>query len=193
MRRTVYVLTVFSTLLAAPLQVPVQAQAPPPAIPGQQRSGPVIQSTGMSIKVDDPTFRAPENFVFKAVFEINAGGGDSIMVNAQLTSLARFLNMHVRHGYPEANVKAAAVVHGAGWPALLTDAAFAARFGGKPNPSRALVEELVQHGAQLVLCGQTAGARSIRRDELLPGVQVAISAMTALNVLQADGYRFNPW
>jgi intracellular sulfur oxidation DsrE/DsrF family protein len=51
----------------------------------------------------------------------------------------------------------------------------------------------VQHGAQLVLCGQTAGSRGVRRDELIPGVKVAISAMTALNVLQADGYRFNPW
>jgi intracellular sulfur oxidation DsrE/DsrF family protein len=76
---------------------------------------------------------------------------------------------------------------------LLTDAAFAARFGGKPNPSRKLVEELLQHGAQLVLCGQTAGARGIRREELLPGVQVAISAMTALNVLHTQGYVYNPW
>lgn len=131
--------------------------------------------------------------MFKALFVINAGGGDSVTVNEQLTTVARFYNLHGRHGYAEDRVKAAAVVHGSGWPALLTDAAFAARFGGKPNPSRRLVEELVQHGAQLVLCGQTAGARGIRRDELLPGVQVAISAMTAFNVLQSQGFVYNPW
>ncbi len=177
--------------LAACWAVPALAQAP--VIPGQQPSGPVIQSTGMSIKVDNPTFAVPKGHVFKALFVIDAGGGDSVKVNAQITTMARFYNLHVRHGYAEENVKAAAVVHGSGWPALLTDAAFAARFGGKPNPSRRLVEELLQHGAQLVLCGQTAGARGIRRDELLPGVQVAISAMTALNVLHAQGFVYNPW
>ncbi len=173
------------------LTVPLSAQGTP--IPGQQPSGPVIQSTGMSIKVDNPTFVVPEGHVFKAVFVIDAGGADTVRANAQLTTIARFYNLHVRHGYAEDRVRAAAVVHGSGWQSLLTDAAFAARFGGKPNPSRALVDELLQHGAQLVLCGQTAGARGIRRDELIPGVKVAISAMTALNVLQADGYRFNPW
>lgn len=181
---------VLGTLVVS-LAAPVAAQ--PPAIPGQQPSGPVIQSTGMSIKVDNPTFTVPDDHVFKAVFVIDAGGTDTVRVNAQLTTVARFYNINVRHGYPEARVHAAAVVHGSGWQSLLTDSAFAARFGGKPNPSRRLVEELVQHGAQLVLCGQTAGARGIRREELIPGVKVAISAMAALNVLQGDGYRYNPW
>ncbi|MBP6773891.1 MAG: DsrE family protein [Gemmatimonadaceae bacterium] len=178
-------------LLALCIAAPLAAQAP--VIPGQQPSGPVIQSTGMSIKVDNPTFTVPDGHVFKAVFVIDAGGTDTVRVNAQLNTVARFLNVHVRHGYPEERVRAAAVVHGSGWQSLLTDAAYAARFGGKANPSRQLVEELLQHNTQLVLCGQTAGARGVRREELIPGVKVAISAMTALNVLQADGYRFNPW
>lgn len=190
MRRRVRTTAIIAALSVC-WTLPARAQAP--TIPGQQPSGPVIQSTGMSIKVDNPTFAVPKGHVFKALFEINAGGGDSVKVNEQLTTMARFYNLHVRHGYAEENVKAAAVVHGSGWPALLTDAAFAARFGGKPNPSRRLVEELLQHGAQLVLCGQTAGARGIRREELLPGVQVAISAMTAFNVLQSQGFLYNPW
>jgi intracellular sulfur oxidation DsrE/DsrF family protein len=183
-----------ATLLSSVVAGLAAAQTPAPApIPGQQMSGPVIQSTGMSIKVDDPTFVVPDGHVMKAVFEINAGGGDTVRVNDQLNNVARFYNVNVRHGLPESRVQAAAVFHGSGWPALLTDAAFAARFGGKPNPSRKLAEELMQHGAQLVLCGQTAGARGIRREELLPGVKVAISAMTAIQVLQASGYTFNPW
>lgn len=183
-----------ATFLSAVVVGIAAAQTPAPApIPGQQMSGPVIQSTGMSIKVDDPTFLVPDGHVLKAVFEINAGGGDTVRVNDQLNNVARFYNVNVRHGLPESRVQAAAVFHGSGWPALLTDAAFAARFGGKPNPSRKLAEELMQHGAQLVLCGQTAGARGIRRDELLPGVKVAISAMTAMQVLQSSGYTFNPW
>jgi intracellular sulfur oxidation DsrE/DsrF family protein len=172
---------------------PTVLLAQAPVNPALQPNGPVIQSTGQSYKVENPTFDVPKGHVFKALFVINAGGGDSIKVNEQLTTVARFYNVHVRHGYDEKNVKAAAIFHGQGWPALLTDSAFAARFGGKPNPSRKLVEELLQHGAQLVLCGQTAGGRGIRRDELIPGVKVAISAMTAMNVLQSQGYLYNPW
>ncbi len=182
-----------TAVLFASLVVSMAARAQAPSIPGQQMSGPVIQSTGMSIRVDDPTFGAPAGHLFKAVFEINAGGGDTVRVNDQLANVARYYNTHVRQGIPEAQVKAAAVFHGSGWPALLTDAAFAARFGGKPNPSRRLTEELIEHGAQLVLCGQTAGARGIRRDELLPGVKVAISAMSAMQIFQSDGFAFIAW
>ncbi len=76
---------------------------------------------------------------------------------------------------------------------LLSDSAYGARFGGQANPSKRLVEELLANNVQLVLCGQTAGFRGVKREELLPGVQLAISAMSALNVFQAQGYQFNPW
>ncbi len=170
---------------------PLAAQGPGSV--AQQASGPLITAAGPSFIVEEPTFANPARLEMKALFEINAGGGDTVKVNEQLVTMARFFNIHARNGFAENRLKAAAVFHGAGWTALLSDAAFAARFGGKPNPSRALVEELLQHGAQLVLCGQTMGARGIKRDELLPGVKVSTSAMTAMLTLQNDGYRFIPW
>lgn len=177
-----------AALLTAPLAV---AQAPGSV--NQQASGPVITAAGPSFVVQEPTFATPARGDLKALFEINVGGGDTVKVNEQLVTMARFLNIHARNAVAEGRLKAAAVFHGSGWTALLSDSAFAARFGGKPNPSRKLVEELLQHGAQLVLCGQTAGARNVRRDELLPGVKVSVSAMTAMIALQNDGYRFIPW
>ena len=170
---------------------PLGAQAPSSV--SQQSSGPVITAAGPSFVVQAPTFIAPARLEMKALFEIDAGGGDTLKVNEQLVTMARFFNIHVRNGVAESRLKAAAVFHGAGWTALLSDAAFAARFGGAQNPSRKLVQELLAHGAQLVLCGQTAGARSISRSELLPGVKVSTSAMTAMLALQNDGYRYIPW
>lgn len=167
------------------------AQARPRTIPGMTASGPVIQSTGQTVLVEGATFPIPPGHVFQAVFEINAG--DSSSVNQQLTTIARYLNLHARHGIPADRVRAAAVVHGSGWMALLSDSAYGERFGGKPNPSRRLVQELLDHKVQLVLCGQTAGFRGVRREELQTGVQLAISAMSALNVFQAQGYQLNPW
>lgn len=173
------------------ISVPLTGQAPGSV--NQQASGPVITAAGPSFVVQNPTFVTPARGDFKALFEIDAGGGDTLQVNEQLGTMARFFNSHARNGVAEGRLKAAAVFHGSGWTALLSDSAFAARFGGKPNPSRKLVEELLQHGAQLVLCGQTAGVRNIRRDELLPGVTVAVSAMMAFLTLQNDGYRMIPW
>jgi len=176
---------------AATMARPLAAQTPRTVSP--QTSGPMISAAGPSFVVQEPTFATPARVVMNALFEINAGGGDTVKVNEQLVTMARFFNIHARNGTAENRLKAAAVFHGTGWTALLSDSAFGARFGGKPNPSRRLVEELLQHGAQLVLCGQTAGARNIRREELLPGVLVSLSAMTAMIALQNDGYRFIPW
>lgn len=176
-----------AVLAALALPAPLAAQQRP----GLTQSGPVIQSTGQSVKVDDATFAIPEGHVFRAVYVIDRA--DTTGTNQQLTTIARFLNLHVRHGIPKERLFAAAVVHGSGWMSLLTDSAYGARFGGKPNPSKRLVEELLANSVQLVLCGQTAGFRGVKREELLPGVQLAISAMTALNVFQAQGYQFNPW
>jgi intracellular sulfur oxidation DsrE/DsrF family protein len=171
--------------------LPAIAQAQ--AIPGMQPAGPRIMSGGMSIQVDDPTFVVPADHTFRAVFEIAQGDNDGADANPQLTTVARFLNLHARHGVPDDQVLAAAVVHGGGWTALLSDEAYGARFDGKTNPTRDLVQELMANGVQVVLCGQTAGARGVRREELLPGVQVALSAMTALNLFLTRGYHLNPW
>ncbi len=179
------------SLVGMTLALPLAAQAPGSI--NQQASGPVITAAGPSFVVQEPTFATSARGDLKALFEINVGGGDTVKVNEQLVTMARFFNIHARNDVAESRLKAAAVFHGSAWTALLSDSAFAARFGGKPNPSRTLVEELLQHGAQLVLCGQTAGARNVRRDELLPGVKVAVSAMTAMLALQNDGYRFIPW
>lgn len=186
-------LTRFASILGAlaflgPRSLPSQQQ--PSSPPGVTQSGPIIQSTGRSVLVSDATFKIPDGHIFKAVYVIDRA--DTLEINAQLTTIARFLNIHARHGAKE-RVYAAAVVHGSGWMSLLSDSAYGARFGGKPNPSKQLVEELLANNVQLVLCGQTAGFRGVKREELLPGVQLAISAMTALNVFQAQGYQYNPW
>lgn len=146
---------------------------------------------GPSALVTDATFPVPAGHVFKVMWEINLHA-DSSQVNQQIGTIARFYNLHARHGVPKENLFGAAVVHGNGWMALLTDEAYQRRYG-RPNPSKALVEELIKNGARFAVCGQTAAFRGLRAEELLPGVQMAMSAMTALNVFYAEGYRLQPW
>jgi len=177
--------------LLAVLVAPASLRAQRPAIPGMAPNGPVILSTGPSVTVPDADFPIPAGHVFRNVYIIDTA--DTNSVNQQLTTIARFLNLHARNGVTKDRLFAGAVVHGTGWWSLLSDSAYGARFGGKANPSKRLVEELLANNVQLVLCGQTAGFRGVKKQELLPGVQLAISAMTALNVFESQGYQYIPW
>ncbi len=187
--RTSHFVLVAATLGVAFVASPAHVHAQQ-SRPGITPSGPVIMHGGMSAEVPDATFKVPEGHVFKVMWEINVGSDSA--VNQQLGTVARFYNLHARNGIPVERLHAAAIFHGTGWYALLTDSAHTARFG-RPNPSRPLVEELLRTGARLAMCGQTAAFRGVKREELLPGVDLAISAMTALSVFYAEGYRLNPW
>ena len=110
----------------------------------------------------------------------------------QLVTVARYLNMHAQAGLPRDQVLAAAVVHGTAGKSMLANDAYREEFG-VDNPNAQLIQELIDAGVEVVLCGQTAGARGIDRERLLPGVTVSLSAMTALFAFQERGYRVNLW
>jgi len=51
---------------------------------------------------------------------------------------------------------------------------------------------LLGAGVQVVLCGQTQMSRGLGREELVPGVDVGLSAMTALIVFKSQGFALIP-
>lgn len=158
-------------------------------------TGPVIISGGAAFDVPNVSFPTPPaTHEYKIVYVVNRGTAENATTetNEQLNTVARFLNLHVRSGVPRERIHLAAVVHGSGFKDLLTDVEHTKRYGVK-NPSGTFVRELLGAGVQLILCGQTAGGRAITQDQLIPGVQIALSAMTALNALYAQGYQLNPW
>jgi len=161
----------------------------------QQRPepGPIVTSGGPVFIVEDPDFPIPVDREMKAVFELRDGPGDNVdRTQQQLGTMARYLNMHAKHGVPRENLRVAGVVHGGASWALLDDEHYRAEHG-VDNPNKEMIAEIIASGGQVILCGQTAGARGITKDQLLPGVQLALSAMTALTVLQQDGYQIILW
>lgn len=174
-------------LLIAALLLPATVFAQQEAIPG-----PVIFSAGNTFPIDNPTFETPPNIEYRVAFEVAAAAAAPDQLNTTFNSVARFINMHAAAGVPLSQIKTAIVVHGpAGWE-VLGDAAYREKFG-MDNPNSELIRELIDHGMTIVLCGQTAASRGIPREGLADGVQLALSAMTAFVVLQADGYMVNPW
>lgn len=155
------------------------------------KPGPVFQTFGAVAKVDEAA-ALPADAAFKVLFDTSVQADDA-KINRTLDSAARFINMHVAGGVPDSRVKVAVVIHGKAAFDLLNGAAFAARMEGKPNASEAPLAELLAHGVQVFLCGQTATVYGIKRADLVPGVEIALSAMTADALLQQQGYTLNPF
>jgi intracellular sulfur oxidation DsrE/DsrF family protein len=157
------------------------------ADPEAAHAGPVIDQFGPVYDVASPDFATPTNMTYRAVFDVAQSPEAADQLNTRIESLARFLNMLARAGVKPELVKLALVVHGAASKDMLTNAAYKARFG-VDNPNAPLLAALQSKGVRVVLCGQTAAHRNFSRQELAPGVEIALSAMIALVVLQSEGY-----
>ena len=185
MRPTPFVsLTFVLVAFAISVAVPAAAQS--------REYGPVIHSAGPVFDVPDPDFETPTDMELRIAWEMVDSAASPEQLNTHLVTAARFLNMHVRAGVPRENLHLAIVVHGQAGKAMLDDIGYREK-EGVDNPNKELIRELHDAGVRIILCGQTAAARDLPRDRLLPEVEVALSAMTALLVLQEDGFHVNPF
>lgn len=158
---------------------------------GRFAMGPVFDSYGSTAEVA-ATMPIPEGATFRVAMDTakQAERGE----NLTLIGAARLINMHAKAGLPVDATKVAVVVHGTATLDLLNEEAYAARFDGAENPNTALIAALTDHGLRIIVCGQSAARHGVDMSaDLLPGIEVALSAMTAHALLQADGYTLNPF
>ena len=154
--------------------------------------GPVFTDFGPVADIPDTDFAIPEGASFHVTFDV-ARAADEGKLNRGFESAARLVNMHDRAGVEPIENRAAVVVHGAAVFDLLDNAAWAARDRGKVNPSAAAVREMIDQGVRFIVCGQSAAGQGVGKSELIPGVEMALSAMTAHALLQQQGYTVNPF
>ena len=96
--------------------------------------------------------------------------------------------MHAQAGVPIENMKVALVVHNKASKDIITDTAYQARFQ-MDNPNAEMVQDLLDAGVQFIFCGQSSVSRNFPIEETITGVELGLSAMTALIQLQNQGYR----
>lgn len=154
---------------------------------GEARPGPVIPDFGAVFEVQGLEVPVDTDRDYRIVFDVSQSPAGSEGVNPYLNTVARFLNMHARAGVPRERMQLAVVLHGtAGKDALQPDP-YREREGAE-NPNVELIRQLAAAGVEFYICGQTAMSRGLPNDELLPEIQMALSAMTARAMLQAQGY-----
>ncbi len=155
-------------------------------------TGPVIEAYGPVYYVPEEKLDWPADARPAAVFDV-AGAPDSPAdSNLRFETVARYLNMHARAGVDPARLRVAVVVHGRATRSTLNAEVFEERYG-EPNPDTALLRALQEAGVRIMVCGQSATAFGFSREELAPGIEMSLSAMTALVALQTDGYALIPW
>ncbi len=154
----------------------------------EKKSGPMITDYGEVWNIDQPDFKTDTSKTFKAVFDVMNSPEDVSQVNASIETAARFLNMHAQAGVPLNQLKVALVVHNKASKDLSNSKSYKAKFG-VDNPNEKLIRELMEAGADVIFCGQSSMSRGFPKEDLIDGVQISLSAMTALIQLQDDNYR----
>ncbi|MBR9854530.1 MAG: DsrE family protein [Algicola sp.] len=152
------------------------------------KTGPIIEDHGAVWEIDNPDFITDKSQEFKVVFDVKDGPKSDTELNKNINTVARFLNMHAQSGVPASQLKAALIVHGTAARNFLTNEAYKERYE-VANPNLGLIESLLDAGVEVIMCGQSSKTRSLPKEELIPGVKIALSAMTANIQLQNNGYR----
>jgi len=149
----------------------------------EKSTGPIINDYGEVFKIEKPDFRVDTEMEYKVVFDISESPESHTKINRSIDTAARFLNMQAQNGVDPEKMKVALVIHGQAYKDILTNSAYQERFD-TTNPNQKLVESLLSSGVQFIVCGQTAKARAISKIDMIPNVQMALSAMNALLKLQ---------
>lgn len=119
-------------------------------------------------------------------------GGEPDAVNPAIEKVCRFVNIYAGAGKKPASVRIAVVLHGDATLASLTPNAYATRFKTDGNPNEQLLRTLTDAGVEFFVCGQSLIGKGAKPEEVGPQVDVAVSALSALANLQADGYAYVP-
>jgi intracellular sulfur oxidation DsrE/DsrF family protein len=162
-----------------------------PVHAGEPLLGPAIEGYGPTYPIDDRDVPLEDGFVYRAVFDIASYGDEIDALNPRFVSVARYLNMHARNGVPVDNMQLAVVVHGASVRSILNNEAYRSRYR-VDNPNLELVTRLHSAGVRIYVCGQSLAFGNVAKGELASPVEVALSAMTMLTVLQTEGYAVLP-
>lgn len=173
---------------------PVQAADMGKASPDPMASfhgGTVIPAFGKVASVTDADMRIPAGTEFHIAFDVATA--KEATLNRTLESAARFLNMQVEAGVPAERIHLAIVVHGPATFDVAGAEAYERKYPGAENLNAALVDALIKAGVRIIVCGQSAAGQGVKKTDLLPGVELALSAMTAHALLQQQGYTLNPF
>lgn len=150
---------------------------------------PVISSEGGVVHLPDAAQQPQEGT--KLLVDLTSGGSAD-QLNTGLQKVAKYLNIFAGAGAKPVKVQISVVVHGDATLIVLNKDAYSSKFTAADNPNLKLIEELHANGVKFYVCGQSLISKGSDPKDVAPFVQTAVSALTAVVNLQADGYAYVP-
>jgi len=154
-----------------------------------QYTNPAIAKYGKVVRL--PSAAQQPRDGSKIVVDVTKGG-DLDKLNAAIEKVARFVNIYRGAGRKPVKVEIAIVLHGDATLTVLDDDSYSKRFETEGNPNLDCLRELQKAGVTILVCGQSLIGKDAKPDEVIDFADVAVSALTSLVNLQADGFAYVP-
>jgi intracellular sulfur oxidation DsrE/DsrF family protein len=148
---------------------------------------PVVPGYGEVIPVENAAEKPDPTVDYKVVLNATKGGPTADAPPVFLDKAAKVANLLAQSGVPAEHRHIVVILQGAATTAVLNEKGLKAR-GLARNPSTDLIAKLNKAGVSVRVCGQALAVAKIARDEVMPGVQVDLSALTTVAALQGRGY-----
>jgi intracellular sulfur oxidation DsrE/DsrF family protein len=151
---------------------------------------PTIKEGGAVVSLPDSGMQPSKSAEYKVVFNVTNGGNND-KLNPGLDRVARAVNIFTSAGVPMSQLHFVAVIHGPATPSVLDNAHYREKFN-MDNPNLKLIDELTRAGVKVVVCGQALANNKFPQDWVYRQVEVTLSAISDVIILEQQGYVMFP-
>jgi predicted peroxiredoxin len=151
----------------------------------------VLKNGGAIYEVPEAEPIADLSMPYKMVFELFTNADKIDTIHPGLDKMARLVNLHRYAGVKKENFELAIFIHQTATPIVLSDEAHKKRYG-VPNPNTRLINEMVNNGVKIYVCGQSLYKRKLAGETRNPNIKVVLSAMVGISTLLSKGYVLMP-
>lgn len=156
-------------------------------------ANPIIKDYGRILDLEDVDLKPDPDMEYKILIEQVFDMNNGKQTQFAATNVARLINLHAIGGVKKENLKVVVVIHAEATNSVVNNEAYKEKYKGNDNPYIGLYEELAQNGVELIVCGQSLEMYGHKREDLIPQVKVATSALTAVTTYQLKGYAYFKW
>lgn len=110
-------------------------------------------------------------------------------LNFFANNVARLINLHAVGGVKKENLNVVVVIHAQATHSVINAEAYEKKYK-TDSPYVRYYQELADAGVELVVCGQSLSMFGHKKEDVLPDIKIATSALTAISTYQLKGYAF---
>ncbi len=153
---------------------------------------PLIKNYGRILDLENIEVKPDPDREYKILIELVHKMDKPKRLNFSANNVARLINLHAVGGVKPENLKVAVVIHAQATNSVVNDETYQKKYKVE-SPYVDFYKELSDAGVELVVCGQSLNLFGQKPEDVLPGVKIATSALTAVSTYQLMGYAYFKW